>query len=344
MELPIGKLSSDILDALLASYRILDPSVIVGPKVGEDAAVIDTGGESYLVAKTDPITFTTDEIGWYLVCVSSNDIATMGAIPRWLLVTVLLPEKKTSEVLVKDIFSQIISACNHFSITLCGGHTEITHGLDRPIVVGQMLGLVEKNRFATSSGAKIGDDVLLTKGIAIEAISIIARECEDLLLSRGYSQQYIAKAKNYLKDPGISVLKEAAIANQIGGIHAMHDPTEGGLATGLSEIAKCSDVGMIVWKDKINVFSECTDLCNEFGLDPMGVIASGSLIIVTDPPQSENIISALTQNGIPCSKIGKIIENGLIIKDDSKEYPIPRFESDEITKILSISKNGKLGN
>jgi hydrogenase maturation factor len=334
MKLPVGKLSPDLLGSLLSSYHIHDPKVIVGPKIGEDATVIDTGGDSYLVAKTDPITFATDEIGWYLVCVSGNDIATMGAIPKWLLVTVLLPENKTSELLARDIFSQVISACKYFNITLCGGHTEITYGLERPIVVGQMLGQVDKDKLVTSSGAKIGDDVLLTKGIAIEAISIIARERKDLLLSRGYSQQYIEKAKKYLKDPGISVLKEATIACNIGGVHAMHDPTEGGLATGLSEIARCSDVGMVVWKDKINVFNECADLCREFGLDPMGIIASGALIIVSDQSQSENIINALIQNGISCSKIGQIVENGLIIKDDSKEYPLPIFVSDEITKVF----------
>jgi len=334
MKLPVGKLSPELLESLLSSYRILDPKVIVGPKVGEDAAVIDTGGDSYLVAKTDPITFATDDIGWYLVCISGNDIATMGATPQWLLVTVLLPENKTSESLVKDIFSQIISACAHFNITLCGGHTEITYGLDRPIVVGQMLGQVEKDKLITSSGAKIGDDVLLTKGIAIEAISLIAREREDVLLSRGYSQEYIKRAKQYLKDPGISVLKDATIASNIGGVHAMHDPTEGGLATGLYEIAKCSKVGMIIWKDQINLFPECKTLCHEFSLDPLGVIASGALIIIADSSQSENIINALIQNDIPCSKIGQVTEKGLIIKDGSKEYPLPAFETDEITKIF----------
>jgi hydrogenase maturation factor len=334
MKLPVGKLSPELLESLLSSYRIHDPKVIVGPKVGEDATVIDTGGDSYLVAKTDPITFATDEIGWYLVCISGNDIATMGATPQWLLVTVLLPENKTSESFVKDIFSQIISACEHFNITLCGGHTEITYGLDRPIVVGQMLGQVEKDKLVTSSGAKIGDDVLLTKGIAIEAISLIAREREDVLLSRGYSQKYVKRSKQYLKDPGISVLKDATIACNVGGVHAMHDPTEGGLATSLHEIARCSKVGMIIWKDQINLFPECETLCREFSLDPLGVIASGALIIIADSSQSENIINALIQNSIPCSKIGQVIEKDLIIKDGFKEYPLPTFEADEITKIF----------
>ncbi|HGJ66209.1 TPA: hydrogenase expression/formation protein [bacterium] len=334
--LPIGKLPPDLLGSLLSSYKISDPNVIVGPKVGEDCAVIDVGGDSYLVAKTDPITFATDEIGWYLVCVSSNDIATMGAIPKWLLVTALLPEKKTTEQLVKDIFSQITNACEQFNITLCGGHTEITYGLDRPILVGQLLGQVRKDKLVTSSGAKVGDDIILTKGIAIEATSIIAREKESILLQRGYSQQYIEKAKQFLKIPGISVLKEAIIANEIGGVNAMHDPTEGGLATGLNEIAQCSQIGITIWKDKIHVFSECKSLCNEFNIDLMGVIASGALLIIADPSKSDDIIDAINQNGIQCSKIGKVTEKekGLIIKDGLDKYPFPTYLTDEITKIF----------
>lgn len=281
-KLPVGKLDPKLLESLFSGYKITDPTVIIGPKIGEDAAVIDLG-DIYLVAKTDPITFATDEIGWYLVCVNSNDIATMGAKPRWLLVTALLPEGKTTETLVRDIFSQITSACKQFDITLCGGHTEITYGLDRPILIGQMLGQVGKDKLVTNSGAKLGDDILLTKGIAIEATSIIARERGDLLLGRGYSRQYIEKARRYLREPGISVLKDAMIAVSIGGVHGMHDPTEGGLATGLWEMAKCSQLGMIIWYEKIYMFSESMDLCQEFGLDSLGVIASGALLIASEP-------------------------------------------------------------
>jgi len=333
--LPVGKLNPDLLESLFASYRIDDPTVIIGPRVGEDAAVIDLG-DRYLVAKTDPITFAADEIGWYLVCVNGNDVAAMGAVPRWLLVTVLLPEDKTSEALVRNIFSQIVTACEQFNITLCGGHTEITYGLDRPIAVGQMLGQVSKDKLVTCSGARVGDDVLLTKGIAVEATSLIARECKDALMDRGYSTQYIERARQYLKDPGISVLKEATIASSIGGVHAMHDPTEGGLATGLREIARCSHVGMTVWQEKIHIFPECRDLCREFGIDPMGVIASGALIIVTDPSQSDEIADAITGEGIRCSVIGKVApeERGLVFKRGSEEKPIPVFETDEVTRIF----------
>ena len=159
--LPVGKLKIDFLNSLITQAEIFDRRVIIGPRVGEDATVIDFG-ESYLVAKTDPITFATDEIGWYLVCVNSNDIATMGAAPKWLLLTILLPEGKTTEESVRQIFQQILEACGEFGITLCGGHTEVTYGLDRPILVGQMLGVVKKEKLVTSSGACVGDDILLS--------------------------------------------------------------------------------------------------------------------------------------------------------------------------------------
>ncbi len=332
--LPVGKLSPKILESLFNGYAIKDPSVIVGPKIGEDSAVIDVG-EYYLVAKTDPITFTTDEIGWYLVCVAGNDIAVMGATPRWLLVTILLPEGKTTESLVENIFYQITTACEKFDITLCGGHTEITYNLDRPILVGQMLGLIEKDKLIKSSSARVGDDILLTKGIAIEGTSIIAREREKFLSERGYLSQYIARAKNYLKDPGISVIKDAIIASQSGGVHAMHDPTEGGLANGLHELAFCSNVGMMIKRDQINIFPECLDLCKEFNIDPLGLIASGSLIIIADPSSTNNIIKNLADIGISCSLIGKVVERekGICFEDDNGILPF--FKTDEITKIFS---------
>jgi hydrogenase expression/formation protein HypE len=333
--LPVGKLNPDLLESLFTSYRISDPAVIIGPKVGEDAAVIDMG-DSFLVAKTDPITFATDEIGWYLVCVNGNDIATMGAQPRWLLVTLLLPEGKATEALVKDIFSQIIEACEEFNITLCGGHTEITYGLDRPIAIGQMLGQVDKDKLITSSGAQVGDDILLTKGIAIEATSIIARERGDMLLSRGYLPQYIARAKQYLKDPGISVLKEAMIATQVGGVHAMHDPTEGGLGTGLHEIARCSQVGITAWPEEIHIFPESRELSSEFDIDPIGAIASGALLIIADSARSSEITEALAQSGISCFVIGQVVEKekGLFFQEGAERRPIPMFETDEIAKIF----------
>jgi hydrogenase expression/formation protein HypE len=336
MSLPLGKLKLDFLQQLLPQSQHPDARVIVGPQVGEDAAVIDFG-ETYLVAKTDPITFATDEIGWYLVCVNSNDIATMGAVPKWLLVTILLPEGKTTESLVRDIMKQITDACEHFNIALCGGHTEVTYGIDRPIVIGQMLGEVAKDQLITSSGAQAGDDLILTKGLGIEATAIIARERESEL-SEKYPPAFLDRTKAYLTTPGISVLKEASIAADIGGVHAMHDPTEGGVATAVHELAHAANLGVVLWADKLIISEDTRQLCDQFQLDPLGAISSGALLIAADPSKSGEILSALTAQDIPCEIIGRLLppENGRWLEGaDGGRRQLPIFENDEITRIFT---------
>jgi len=330
----VGKLPIKLLDELLGSIGKKDPRVIVGPKVGEDAAVIDFG-DKYLIAKTDPITFTTYKIGWYMVNVNANDIATMGGTPKWLLASIFLPENKTDSKLVKEIFHDIEKAAEELGIALCGGHTEITHGLDRPIVSGHMLGEVDKAKLVTNSNARAGDEILLTKGIAIEGMALLAREREKEL-SEKYGDLFVKKVQNYLYDPGISVVREALIANQAADIHAMHDPTEGGLATGLFELARVSDTGVVVYADKINCLEEAGVLCSEYNLDPMGVIASGALLIVIDPDDREAVLSKLAQDGIECSVIGSLTkkEEGLKIIKNGEVRDLPFFEVDEITKVI----------
>ena len=333
--LPLGKLRLDLLEQILPEPSSLSPSVVVGPKIGEDATVVDLGS-TYLVIKTDPITFATDEIGWYVVCVNSNDLATMGATPKWLQVTILLPENRTTEDLVRDIMNQITTACQHFNISLCGGHTEVTHGLDRPIVVGNMLGEVSKDKLITSSSAQEGDDLILTKGLGIEATSIIARERE-LDLLKNFSSDRISQAKTYLTNPGISVLKDASIAINTGGVHAMHDPTEGGVSTAIHELAYAANVGAIIWEEKLLISDITEDLCQEFGINPLGAISSGALLIAADHNKSNQIISALAEQKIPSTIIGQLLNptDGIQFKKrGGHNQPLPIFETDEITKIF----------
>ncbi|NIR13189.1 MAG: hydrogenase expression/formation protein, partial [Desulfobacterales bacterium] len=182
--LPTGKLDVHLLRKLLRQYAMADERVLLGPGVGEDAAAIDLGHKVLIVA-TDPITFATDEIGYYSVMVNANDVVSTGAEPRWYTVTILLPEKDATEGLVDKIFGQIYRACKTLNISLIGGHTEITHGLERPILVGQMMGEVQKEDLITTAGAEPGDLILLSKGICIEGTSVIAREMESNLASRG---------------------------------------------------------------------------------------------------------------------------------------------------------------
>ena len=330
-----GKLPIDVLGRLLARVEITDPRVVLGPRAGEDAALIDFS-DRYLVAKTDPITFATDLIGWYMVNVNANDIAVMGATPKWLLTTLLLPEG-TDEQRVTEIFQQLNLACSDLGITLVGGHTEITYGLDRPIAIGAMLGEVSRDRAVLSSGVRPGDALLLTKGIAVEGASILAREATDALLEAGVSKGTVEAAADGLNDPGISVVRDCQVALAAGEVHAMHDPTEGGLSGGLYELAAASGLGIEVEFEAIPFLPECVAVCEALKLDPLGLIASGALLAAVAPGDSAAIVESLYDEGIPASVIGSATDSHQDVKlfKTGKPADFPRFVRDEIARYFS---------
>ena len=336
----IGKLKHKFLQKMLTEFvsttHLKDDRVVVGSSIGEDAAVIDMG-DKYLVAKTDPITFVTDEIGYYAVNVNVNDVVCTGATPKWFQSTILLPAKHTDEDLIATIFKNIHDTCKSFGITVIGGHTEITAALDRPIVIGSLLGEVEKDKLVLTSGAKAGDSIILTKGIFIEGTSIIAREKEVFLKEKGYGNQFIEKCKNYLFDPGISIFKEAVISNDNFTVTSMHDLTEGGLFCGIAETAIASKLGVIIDKDKINVLPEPRELSKIFNINPYSTISSGSLIISINPKFARDLINLLAKNGVASATIGKFTKDEgkyLLLDENNKEKVMIYTEIDEITKIV----------
>jgi hydrogenase maturation factor len=308
--------------------------LVVGPQIGEDAAVVDMG-DRYLVVKSDPITFATDEIGWYVVQVNANDVATTGAVPRWFLLTLLLPEEGVDQEMVEEIFDQVGQACQALGIVLSGGHTEITHGLDRPLAVGTMLGEVEKDALVRTAGAQVGDDVILTKGIAIEGTAILALEVAHRLQDR-VEGDLLARARRFLRDPGISVLRDAQIVTGAGRVHAMHDPTEGGLATGLWEVAHASGKGIVVDLDAVPIFAETETFARILGLEPLGLIASGALVVVVPPDDSPVMLRALAAEGIPASVIGRVVAGPAGVQARTSEglAPLPIYEQDEIGRVF----------
>ena len=334
-QIPMGKLPADLLRDLLERYATSDPRVVVGPRVGEDVAIIDMG-ERYLVAKTDPVTFATDEIGWYAVHVNANDVACSGATPRWFLATVLLPQTGTTPELAETIFKQIADACRQLGVSLCGGHTEITYDLRRPIVVGQMLGEVAPDGYVTTSGAQPGDALILTKGIAVEGTAIIAREKHDEL--RGVlPDAALGRCADFLHVPGISVVRDARLALEVGGVHALHDPTEGGVATGLWELARSAEVGLVIDEPRLPLLPECVTLCRHFGLDPLGLIGSGALLIAAAKDRAAAIVGRLGEEGIAAAEIGEVVpaRQGCCLRSaDRSLRPLPTFSRDEITRLF----------
>ena len=335
LAMDIGKLPHQLLERLLGQMSIRDPRVLLGPRIGEDAAVIDMGDRA-LVVKTDPVTFATDLIGWYVVQVNANDVACMGARPRWFLATVLLPEG-ASEKLAEDIFQQLTSACQELDISLVGGHTEITYQLTRPIVVGQMLGEVDKERVVRTGGARPGDAVVLTKGIAIEGTSVLAREAASALAKAGLAADMVERARRLLFEPGISVVREALAACEGFSVHSMHDPTEGGIATGLWEVALAAGVGLEVDSEAIQVLPETQAVCKALGLDPLGLLASGALLITLPSNEAPALQKALAKIAVPARVIGRVTpkEQGVKLRTKEGLVDLPQFPRDELARYLS---------
>ncbi len=326
--LPLGKLPplllSQFLSTLSAGSGGHGDRIIIGPGVGLDCAVVEFG-DRCLVAKTDPITFASDEIGWYAVQINANDIACSGAEPLFFLVTILLPEAPGNAELARLVFNQIRTACSELGVALIGGHTEITQGISRPIVVGTMLGEVAKDRLITSAGARPGDQVLLTKGYPIEAVSIIAREAAGRLGNP--DPVFLQRCRAFLQTPGISVVRDARIALGAGTVTAMHDPTEGGIATGLWEIAEASNCGIEIRVDALPLLPEGEILCRLLHLDPIGCIASGALLLTVPESDAVCIKAALEKNGIPAHVIGRVTEGCSV--------NVHRPERDELTRLFS---------
>jgi hydrogenase expression/formation protein HypE len=336
--LPLGKLPFELLASLLARAPMNDPRVLYGPGIGLDCAVIDLG-ERILVFKSDPITFATDDIGWYAVQVNANDIATTGAVPRWMLATLLLPEAGTTPAQVEAIFEQVYRAAQAQGISVVGGHTEVTYDLHRPILVGTLIGEVDREHLVTPEHVQPGDVLLLTKGVPIEATALLAREFGARLLAGngaeqpGLSAAELETARNYLYEPGISVVRDAQIATQAGRIHAMHDPTEGGLAGALWELADASRKTLVVDPRLVYVPPLAKRVCAAFGLDPLATIASGALLLAAVGEDAPLIQAALKKNGIACGVIGWVEDGpgGVGCKDGS---PFPRPARDDIARVF----------
>ncbi len=332
----VGKLPNQALARLLADHLEAEvPDILVGPAVGEDAAAIDLG-DNCLVVANDPITFATEAIGHYVVHVNANDVATMGARPRWFLVTILLPPEST-DAQVEEIFVDVSAACREVGAALCGGHTEICAGLEKPLLVGTMMGTVPSDKVLRTGAARPGDGVWCTKRVPLEATALLAREQPDW--ARGHlGPTRWRRCMDLLHDPGISVVKEA-LAAAAAGARSLHDPTEGGLATGLHELADAAGVGLEIDLGALPMDADGIALCSAAGVDPLGALASGALLIVGSREQGAAIEAAVRAAGVECKPIGEIrpASEGRKLVDGGRKMELPTFAVDEIARWFSES-------
>ncbi|RPI28376.1 MAG: HAD family hydrolase [Acidobacteria bacterium] len=333
--LDAGKVPNDLLEAVLGDIRSADPTVLVPPGIGQDAAaLLFPAGEEVLILKSDPITFATGEQGFYAVVVNANDVVTMGAIPRWFLATLLLPAGSTAEQ-AGDEIRQLHRVCADFGVTLVGGHTEVTPAVNQPVMVGCLAGTAKRETLLRKEDASEGDVLLLTKAVAVEATALLAREFGLELAALGVSQQQLQRCRRFLFEPGISVVPEGRIAIENRLAVAMHDVTEGGLATALEELSRASGRRIRLLANRIPVFADTKQLCGLIGLEPLGLIGSGSLLIVCRADRAEELQGRIRESGIQVTAIGEMREPGYGIEAmDEAGQPLswPHFEVDEIAR------------
>ncbi len=336
-----GKLPNHLLRRFLEELPLPDTPFLLGPAVGEDAAAIELQGEEVLVLKSDPVTFATDSIGHYAVTVNANDIATCGARPRWLLSTLLFPAGSTADQ-VRQVMHDLGRVAARNGMAVCGGHTEVTDSVVRPVVICQVAGTVARHRLIDKRQMAPGDHILMTKAIALEGSAIIAREFAPELERLGVPPDVVRKCREFLISPGISVVEEAGIAAGFEGVTGMHDVTEGGVATALEEIGAAGGHRISVDTSAIPILQETREICRALGLDPLGLIASGSLLITCGPTTSDALSSRIRQAGIEVSRIGEIMGPGEGIEPKGEGQSWVSFPTDEITRLFTRQGGAQL--
>jgi hydrogenase expression/formation protein HypE len=316
----VGKVPPQILSRLVWNRRGAPrQEVVVGPALGEDAAVINLG-DRYMAVHTDPISGSVKLLGFLAVYVPTNDVAVRGIEPMWLSVAIFLPPSAEEEVL-DAVTSQIDSAARELGVAVVGGHTEVTTAVTRPLVVATAMGV--GRRYVTTSGARPGDYVLMTKSAGQEAASILATDFEEEALRRGVDQAAVERAKEFIKS--ISVVREALALADIA--TAMHDPTEGGIANGLAEIAYASGVSIVADPQKVVVYPEVEALCRAFGIDPLETLSSGVLLATVPPDRLSDAEERLRKLHVPYSVIGRVVPRAdFLVKIGEKIYDKPYVE------------------
>ncbi len=330
--LPVGKLPTDLLEQALSGLALTDPSVLVGAAIGEDAAALDIQGEEVLVLASDPVTLAADSLSRYAVLVNANDVAASGAIPRWLIATLLFPPGSTASEIIA-LTADVQAVCAESGISLVGGHTEVTDSVSRPLVVGTMAGTARWNELIDKRQMWQGDRILMTKAVAVEGTGLIALEFAHRLLEAGMTPAELEECAAFLDNIGI--LEEARIARSFAGVTAMHDVTEGGVATAVRELGAAGGRRLRLHLDSIPIYAQTGRICALLGIDPLGLIGSGSLLITVVPDEAQALVEALTAAGIGVSDIGEVLEEGQGVEALRGGAPaaLPLFERDEVSRL-----------
>lgn len=307
----IGKIDEAAFRSLVrGKFGRRDPSVIVPPRTGIDAGVVDLGRGRVLVVAEDPI-FTMPRLplemfGRFTVHIGASDVAVMGVRPRYMTYSLLLPPE-TAHDDIRRIVDAIHRTARDLGIAIVGGHTGYYPGFTAPTIGGiTVFAVARRKDLVTPAGARPGDEIILTKGPAIETAGLLASLREEELLLR-FPARLVARAKALTR--AITVVEDALTAAAAGGVTAMHDATEGGVMGGLFEIAAASGVGMDVDESLFVYPDEVRMVCEAFAIDPVKAIAEGSLLLTVRPDRSAAVLARLGRKRIPASVVGRVLKD-----------------------------------
>jgi len=327
-----GKVPADVLSKFVyTNLGLKRNDVLVHSGIGEDCSVIEVG-EYAVILSSDPITASNNLSGYLSVIISCNDIVSCGAKPIGVLETILLPSGSDEELL-HDIMKEIDRGAKELNIEVLGGHSEVTSSVNKPIISTTAVGICERNKFVKTGGAKLNDDVIVTKSLGLEGTFIIANDYYDIL-KKHISLKTLDNAKSFINE--LSVVKDGLISAEHGA-NSMHDITEGGLLGAAYEIAEASKKGIEIYNDLIPIREETKIICSFFNIDPLKLISSGSMIITSS--DGSKLVNELKKQNIEATIIGKITEHGKFLIDEDKKIEILPPDSDEIYKISNY-KNG----
>jgi hydrogenase expression/formation protein HypE len=325
----IGKLSNELLERLvIRKIKNKRKEVLTRASIGEDCAVIDFG-EYSCVLSTDPITGASNNIGGLAINVSCNDVASNGAEPIGVLMTIMAPPG-TKEEDIASIMEDAGQAAEVLNVEIVGGHTEITDAVNRIVVTTTVVGRQLKEKTLKAQDVNEGDIILMTKTAGIEGTYILANELERELKYK-VTEDLLNEAKGFEKD--ISVVKEGIICGNIG-VKYMHDVTEGGILGAIWEASRAIGKGVIVNKEDIPIAESTKEICSILSINPLRLISSGSMIIICEREKKEVVIRELTEEGIRVSVIGEVTRSDILLKDKEGVIEISPPESDELYKAL----------
>lgn len=325
----IGKVPENVLKrSVMKQLHYKRDEVILGPGIGEDCAALALAEDEILVMSTDPITGTAKDIGKLAIQITANDLASAGAEPIGVMLTILLPDG-TREIALKRIMEQMECACREAKMQILGGHTEVTAVVNQPVVNVAGVAKAKKGSLISTAGARAGMDIVVSKWVGIEGTMIFAKE-KEAELKEHFPADFVDTAIGF--DRYLSVVPEAAVAVR-SGVAAMHDVTEGGLFGALWEMAEASGVGLEIDLKKIPIRQETVEICEYFDVNPYGLISSGMMLMAS--ADGNALVLALQEAGIPATVIGKATEGNdrVIIRDEERRFLEPP-KTDELYKVL----------